>query len=142
MLGQQRLAPLHHGANGDNGHTHPGRPATGGNDHPLSATLLLRPTIRHPDLSTVLTDDNRRAIHLKLVRDEDGKPVDALHVHGHAPKEHSAEVERHIWNLLGEEEPVPTSLGQLEGAKRSEPLALTQLVLLYHLLRLIQDGEA
>jgi phosphoribulokinase len=137
-----QFAPLHHGANGANGHTHPGRPATGGNDHPLSATLLLRPTIRHPDLSTVLTDDNRRAIHLKLVRDEDGKPVDALHVHGHAPKEHSTEVERHIWKLLGEDDPVPLSLGQLDTGARSEPLALTQLVLLYHLLRLIQDGEA
>jgi len=135
-----QFAPLFHNANGANGHTHPGRPATGGNDHPLSATLLLRPTIRHPDLSTVLTDDNRRAIHLKLVRDEDGKPVDALHVHGHAPKEHSTEIEHHIWGLLGEDEPLPTTLGVLDNG-RSEPLALTQLVLLYHLLRLVQDGD-
>jgi phosphoribulokinase len=89
----------------------------------------------------VLTDDNRRAIHLKLVRDEDGKPVDALHVHGHAPKEHSTEIEHHIWSLLGEDEPLPTTLGQLDNG-RSEPLALTQLVLLYHLLRLVQDGDA
>jgi phosphoribulokinase len=136
-----QFAPLSHNANGANGHTHPGRPATGGNDHPLSATLLLRPTVRHPDLSTVLTDDNRRAIHLKLVRDEDGKPVDALHVHGHAPKEHSTEIEHHIWGLLGEDEPLPTTLGLLDNG-RSEPLALTQLVLLYHLLRLVQDGDA
>jgi phosphoribulokinase len=136
-----RFAPLYHDEDGSNGHVHPGKPATGGQDHPLSATLLLRPTIRHPDLSTVLTDDNRRAIHLKLVRDEDGKPVDALHVHGHAPRELSMEVERHIWGLLGEEEPVPTSLGVLDADRRSEPLALTQLVLLYHLLRLKQDMD-
>jgi phosphoribulokinase len=135
-----RFAPLYHDEDGSNGHVHPGKPATGGQDHPLSATLLLRPTIRHPDLSTVLTDDNRRAIHLKLVRDEDGKPVDALHVHGHAPRELSQQVERHIWSLLGEEDPLPTTLGVLDGDRRSEPLALTQLVLLFHLLRLKQDG--
>jgi phosphoribulokinase len=134
-----RFGPLDHAENGSNGHTHPGRPVTGGSDHPLGAMLLLRPTIRHPDLSAVLTDDNRRAIHLRLVRDGDGKPVDALHVHGHAPRELSTAVERHIWSLLGEEEPVPTTLGRLDADRRSEPLALTQLVLLYHLLRLEQD---
>jgi len=136
-----QFAPLFHDAAGSNGHTHPGRPATGGHDHPLSATLLLRPTISHPDLSTVLTDDNRRAIHLKLVRDDGGRPVDALHVHGHAPRELSHAVERHIWSLLGEDEPLPTTLGQLDTGERSEPLALTQLVLLFHLLRLYQGGD-
>ncbi|MGH7749883.1 MAG: phosphoribulokinase, partial [Candidatus Dormibacteria bacterium] len=67
-------------------------------DDPLSATVLLSPTIPHPDLSAVLTDDTRQALHLKLTRDQDGKPVDALHIHGHAPRELSREVERHIWN--------------------------------------------
>jgi phosphoribulokinase len=56
----------------------------------LSAELLLRPTI-----------------HLTLQRDEHGRPVDCLYVHGDAPREES---------------------------RRSEPLAITQLMLLYHLL--------
>lgn len=50
-------------------------------DTPLSAELTLRSTIRHPDLAGVFRESDRRAMHLKLVRDEDGRPVDALHVH-------------------------------------------------------------
>jgi len=66
----------------------------------LSATLLLRPTVSHLDLLTVLSEENRRAIHLKLIRDDDVKPVDALHVHGHAPAELSRQVEEAIWRGL------------------------------------------
>jgi phosphoribulokinase len=103
---------------------------------PLSAELLLRPTIRHPDLGTVLADGDRRAIHLRLARDSDGRPVDALHVHGYAPREESEVVEKAIWSQLttggGE---LPDTLGSLGGGgERSEPLAITQLLLLYHLL--------
>jgi len=46
----------------------------------LSAELVLRPTIRHPDLSSVLAD--HPSMRLKLCRDTDGRPVDTLHVHG------------------------------------------------------------
>ncbi|MGH8885130.1 MAG: phosphoribulokinase [Egibacteraceae bacterium] len=101
---------------------------------PLSAELLLRPTIEHPNLSPVLTDDVRRAVHLKLIR-EDGRPLDALHVHGHAPREDSRLVEKAIWDALGHTDPVPESLGELKPGTRSEPLAITQLIILYHLLR-------
>src|SRR5215467_13600983 len=66
----------------------------------LSAEILLRPTIGHPDLCHVLTDDDRRTVHLKLIRDGDGRPVDALHVHGHAPREDSRIVEKAIWEQL------------------------------------------
>lgn len=110
-------------------------------DRVLSATVLLRPTIPHPDLSSVLTDDTRRAIHLKLVRDEDGKPVDALHLHGHAPRDLCQLVEDHIWRRLGVAEEIPTSLGRLDGGTRSEPLALTQLILLYHMLYVARERE-
>jgi hypothetical protein len=56
-------------------------------DTPLSAELLLRPTTNHPDLTTVLTPGMQRTIHLTLQRDEHGRPVDALYVHGDAPRD-------------------------------------------------------
>jgi phosphoribulokinase len=104
-------------------------------DTPLSAELLLRPTIEHPNLSAAIGDDVHRAVHVKLIRDDDGRPVDALHVHGHASPEDSRLVEKTIWDSLGGEKPIPQGLGELSDGQRSEPLAITQLVLLAHLLR-------
>ncbi|HWB73003.1 MAG TPA: phosphoribulokinase [Egibacteraceae bacterium] len=103
---------------------------------PLSATLLLRPTIPQPNLAGVLDDGDRRpAMHLKLERDENGRPVDAFHIHGYAPREESQVIEKQIWDSLDRDDPVPDSLGMLDSETRSEPLALTQLILLHHLLR-------
>jgi phosphoribulokinase len=100
---------------------------------PLSATVLLRPTIRHPDLSGLLGEHAREALHLKLLRDDDGKPVDALHIHGYASREMTSKIEEAIWAELGIPEPLPEGLGMIEPGRRSEPLALTQLILLFHL---------
>lgn len=103
-------------------------------DTPLSATILLRPTIRHPDLADILDDDHGLPIHLKLAR-EDGRPVEALHVHGYAPREETLMVQKRIWDGLGMSGPVPECLGQLgDNGDRSEPLAITQLILLHHLI--------
>ena len=104
-------------------------------DDPLSATLLLRPTIDHPDLSSILGEDTRQAMHLKLTRDDDGKPVDAVHIHSYAEPELARKVEQAIWEELGVDEPVPEALGMIDSETRDEPLALTQLLLLYHLIQ-------
>jgi phosphoribulokinase len=95
--------------------------------------LLLRPTIEHPDLSYVLTDDVRSAMHLKLTRDE-GKPVDALHIHAYGDARMTADVEQAIWGRLDVQERLPPVLGMFEDGRHDEPMALTQLILLYHLL--------
>lgn len=100
---------------------------------PLSAELLLRPTIRHPDLSSVLAGSGQ-LMHLKLTRDEDGRPVDALHIHGYVPREDSKMLEKAIWAGLGEGTGLPGILGELDNGQRSEPLAVTQLLLLYHMI--------
>lgn len=100
----------------------------------LSATVLLRPTAPHPDLTGILTADAREAIHLKLARDDDGKPVDALHVHAYASREKTRQVEEAIWAGLGIGQDLPESLGVVDGDVRSEPLAVVQLIFLYHLL--------
>lgn len=101
---------------------------------PLSAELVLRPTIRHPDLTSVFAQVDSRAMHLKMLRDTDGRPVDALHVHGHAPREDSIVLEKAIWAAMEGEAALPESLGVIGDAPRSDPLAITQLLLLYHLL--------
>lgn len=101
---------------------------------PLSVELMLRPTIRHPDLGAVLTPAMRRAVHLKLERDTDGRPVDTLHVHGYVPREESRAVERAIWGSTGQPGSAPGCLGLLGADARSEPLAITQLLLLHHVL--------
>ncbi len=108
----------------------------GGDGASLSAEILLRPTIGHPDLSHVLTDDDRRTVHLKLIRDAGGRPVDALHVHGHAPREDSRIVEKAIWGQLSFDHGtvLPDTLGQYAPGKRGEALAIAQLLLLWHLL--------
>ena len=69
---------------------------------PLSAELLLRPTIRHPDAERTCwpgaarrdapEDHPRRRRHA-------GR---RLHVHGHAPREDSRVLEKAIWAGLGE----------------------------------------
>lgn len=102
---------------------------------PLSAEVLLRPTISHPALTSVLTDDNRSAMHLKIIRDNDGTPVDCLHVHGYTPGEDARRLEKLIWEESGAPGAPPASLGATGDNERSEPLALTQLILLYHLLQ-------
>ena len=99
-----------------------------------SATILLRPTVPHPNLAGIITEDVREAIHLKLTRDEDGRPVDAIHVHGYAPADRTRPIEEAIWAGLGVDAPLPESLGMVDG-QRSESLALTQLILLYHVLQ-------
>ena len=73
-------------------------------------------------------------MHLKLTRDEDGCPVDALHVHGYVPDEDSRLLEKAIWAGFGEGAELPETLGELDGGQRSEPLAVTQLLLMYHMI--------
>lgn len=102
-------------------------------DTPLSAELLLRPTIQHPPLSHILNDDVRAAMRLKIIRDSDGTPVDCLHVHGHAPPEDAYLLEKAIWDGLADRREMPQGLGDVAPGFRSEPLAVTQLLLLYHL---------
>ncbi|MGI8984874.1 MAG: phosphoribulokinase [Acidimicrobiales bacterium] len=108
-------------------------------DDPLSATLLLRPTISRPDLSNILGEDASEATHVKLSRDEAGKPIDAVHIHSYADRDVTKTVEQAIWDELGVDEPVPEALGMIDSDTRDEPLALTQLILLYHLIQARQS---
>ena len=104
-------------------------------DTPLSAEVLLRPTIRQPDLTEVLQPELSRTAHLRLGRDTDGRPVDSPHIHGYTSPEENAAAEKLVWHALGDQHTdMPACLGAIESAPRSTPLAITQMVLLYHLL--------
>ncbi|WP_298208748.1 phosphoribulokinase [Ferrimicrobium sp.] len=100
----------------------------------ISATILLRPTVPHPDIHDILTPATREAAHIKLIRDQDGKPVDALHVHGHAPVAASRLVEEKLWEKIGLDGEIPESLGVISPTERSAPLAVAQLILLHHMI--------
>ncbi|MFC4912685.1 phosphoribulokinase [Actinomadura gamaensis] len=118
----------------------PGRPG------PLSAELLLRPTIDHPELAPVIAEAARHqrdtALHLRLHRDTDGRPVDALHVHGYVGSDESSIVKNALWDRLADRPGLSAeALGKVGDAGTSDPLAITQLLLLYHLLEARQTGE-
>ena len=84
----------------------------------------------------MLTDDDRRTVHLKLIRDCDGRPVDALHIHGYAPREDSRIVEKAIWEQLSFDHgtALPDNPGRVRPRQAQRALAIAQLLLLWHLL--------
>lgn len=124
-------------------------PASGGgsnDDLLLNARLVLRPTIPHPDFTHILDAEGSHlgnAIRLGLDRDM-GKPVDVLEIDGHAQEEQVQELERTLCNEI----PYLGKFCSLEGNKnigkvvgttgevlQSYPLALTQLLITYHMLK-------
>lgn len=118
---------------------------SGGNGH-LNVRLVLRPNIPHPDLTQVVSTNathSDSAIRLGLDRDM-GKPVDVLEIDGHATSGQVTRLERFICseipNLIDacDRESDP-ELGKLTGTTgetlQSYPLALTQLLIAYHMLK-------
>jgi phosphoribulokinase len=106
----------------------------------LNVQLILRPTIPHPDLSYLLDDAHSpdSGTRLELGRDN-GRPVDFLEIDGSVTSEHSATLERAIWRHLPDLRPLRADefgdYADRTEVRHSDPLALTQLLLTYHLLR-------
>jgi phosphoribulokinase len=112
----------------------------------LNVRLVLRPTIPHPDLTQVLhpkNGDSTSAIRLDLDRDM-GKPVDVLEIDGHANKDQVRLLEKficsdipHLLNVCSMD--VNPEIGKVTGTTgetlQSYPLALTQLLITYHMLK-------
>ena len=115
-----------------------GVPAAQTNGH-LNVRLILRPTIPHPDMTYLCAKEKEdTGIRLLLGRDT-GRPVDILEIDGCVTPEQTAYLEETIWSHLPGVQPIPADqFGAYQdgGATRhSDPLALTQLLLTYHLLR-------
>ena len=118
------------------------------NDH-LNVRLTLRPSIPHPDFTEIIHaghSDSQSAIRLGLDRDM-GKPVDVLEVDGHANLEQVSKIEHimcedmpHLKNVCDRE--INPELGKIAGTTgetlQSYPLALTQLIITYHILKATQ----
>ena len=109
-------------------------------DSHLNVRLVLRPTIPHPDLSYLFEPDQSKAsgVRLALGRDN-GRPVDFLEVDGDVSREHAAELEETMWKHLPDLRPLRADqFGDYNygtEVRHSDPLALTQLLITYHLLR-------
>jgi phosphoribulokinase len=105
----------------------------------LNVQLVLRPTIPHPDL-TYLIDGTHRSTDLRLRLGRDGgRPVDFLEIAGNVSAENAMRLEDAIWQHLPDLRPVGEDkfgeyLNRTE-VKHSHPLALSQLLITYHLLR-------
>jgi phosphoribulokinase len=99
---------------------------------------VLRPTIPHPDLTHGSVGGENAGIRLALARDT-GRPVDILEIDGSVTPEQTAFQEEQIWRQLPGVQPIPADqFGVYQdggGLRHSDPLALTQLLLTYHLLR-------
>ncbi|MFQ5420991.1 MAG: phosphoribulokinase [Anaerolineae bacterium] len=109
----------------------------------LNARLTLRPTIPHPNLSYLLDGDNsKHGIRLRLGRDH-GLPVDFLEIDGTVSAEKAQQLEQAIWEHMPDLKPVGnTHFGNYQDGietHHSYPLALTQLLITYHLLRKYKD---
>ncbi|AFZ57407.1 phosphoribulokinase [Anabaena cylindrica FACHB-243] len=120
----------------------------GSNGH-LNVRLVLRPSIPHPDFTQILDAGNgnsQSAVRLGLDRDM-GKPVDVLEVDGHATLEQVTKIEHimcsdmpYLKNICDRE--INPELGKIAGTTgetlQSYPLALTQLIITYHMLKATQ----
>jgi phosphoribulokinase len=118
----------------------------------LNVKLILRPTIPHPDLTHILNAEGNHlgsSIRLGLERDM-GKPVDILSIEGHATAEQVRELEKIFCNevpflgqfcsLEGNTE-IGTVVGTTGESLQSFPLALTQLLIAYHMLKEITNRK-
>ncbi|HCA94673.1 MAG TPA: phosphoribulokinase, partial [Cyanobacteria bacterium UBA9226] len=117
-----------------------------GNDLMLNVRLVLRPTIPHPNFTRILEPSKSHlssAIRLELDRDM-GKPVDVLEIDGHANSDQVRELERILCNdipYLGKfcslegNQDLGKIIGTTGETLQSYPLALTQLLITYHMLK-------
>jgi len=115
----------------------------------LNVRLVLRPNIPHPDFTQIVNfsiANPMPAIRLGLDRDM-GKPVDVLEIDGHATAEQVRELEKiicdempNLWSFCRTEG--HPDIGRLTSTTgeviQSYPLAITQLLVSYHMIKATQ----
>jgi phosphoribulokinase len=112
----------------------------------FNARLVLRPTIPHPDLSYLFEGEGAHGdgVRLSLGRDA-RRPVDILQIDGNVSRAEAERLERALWERLPNLKPLGADqfgdYYERTEVRHSDPLALTQLLLTYHLMR-EQGGQA
>jgi phosphoribulokinase len=105
----------------------------------LNVRHTLRPTLPHPDLSPILEAGAKKGLRLELARDIDGKPVDVLEIAGNVDDERANAMENLLWDLIPEAQHLRQNVGTFtdESNKQtlSHPLALSQLMITYHVVK-------
>lgn len=118
---------------------------TNADDVQLNVRLVLRPTIPHPDMTEILASgsEGHHPVRLELQRDM-SKPVDVLEVDGQATNQDVVDIEHILCNDVPDLIPFCSTngnpdLGKLVGTTgetlQSYPLAITQLLIAYHVLK-------
>jgi len=105
----------------------------------LNVRHTLRPTLPHPDLTPILEAGAKKGLRLELARDIDGKPVDVLEIAGDVGDKRAKAMEDLLWNLIPEaqhlRENVGTFTDESDNTLMSHPLALSQLMVTYHMVK-------
>lgn len=109
-----------------------------GSDTRLDVRHILRPTLPHPDFGPLLEEFGTTGVRLDLARDKDGKPVDVLAIDGSISDRRAEQMEELLWTLIPEASHLRDQVGRIDGAggeNISHPLALTQLLVAYHMVK-------
>ena len=105
----------------------------------LNVRHTLRPTLPHPDLTSLLDVGASTGISLDLARDKDGKPVDILDIRGSIETHRASSLEELLWGLIPEAQHLRKKTRSIEELEKiniiSHPLMLTQLLVAYHMVK-------
>jgi phosphoribulokinase len=105
----------------------------------LNVREILRPTLPHPDLTTILESSVNGGLRLHLTRDRDGKPIDVLEIAGSVDPRRAERLADLLWTLIPEASHMRRNVGRFTDADNhlavSPPLALTQLLITFHLVK-------
>lgn len=106
----------------------------------LDVRHILRPTLPHPDFTPLFEEGSSAGddIFIELVRDADGKPVDVLEISGAISDMRAERMENFMWDHIPEASHMREQVGRIDdidGPQISHPLALTQLLVAYHMVK-------
>jgi phosphoribulokinase len=122
---------------------HPPEGHAGESGARLNARHVLRPTLPHPDLTPILGHGGG-GLRLQGSRDADGRPVDVLEIRGDVGGAEAERLEELLWSLIPQASHLRANVGAFDGGggRTSHPLALTQLLIAYHMVKAAMGERA